>query len=92
MEARTERVRCERRIGKDGLHATEREVLALFDAGAGIKNIEFITGLKKATILAITNRFCVTALEPWKEDARLGSAALLAAIRLHHPGHCGVAS
>lgn len=80
------------RRGMDALHETERRVLELFDAGAGLKNIQFITGLEASRINAITTRFGVTAYEPWKDDARQGSAALLAAIRRHHPYLCGAAS
>jgi hypothetical protein len=78
--------------GYDGLHETERQVMDLFDRGAGQKNIQVITGLELSSIQSIIGHFSVTALEEWKVDARQGSAALLDALRRVHPQLCGAAS
>src|SRR3546814_16896140 len=79
-DLRHERSAC-RPIGYDGMHETEREVMRLFDAGAGTANIVRATGLSVGQIQRVTSRLAVTALEPWKVDAHAGSAALLAALR-----------
>lgn len=75
-----------------GVTRAEAEVMDLFDAGAGIENIHFITGQKRERIKWLISVLGVTAHEPWKDDAVRGSAALLAALRRHHPQLCGAAS
>ncbi|MGB3793474.1 MAG: hypothetical protein WA978_12130 [Sphingopyxis granuli] len=90
----TERLRyaTNRPVGYDGMHDSEREIMRLFDAGAGIDRIIEITGLTFGQVQNVTGMFSVTALEEWKIDARAGSAALLTALRQHHPNRCGAAS
>jgi hypothetical protein len=81
-------------MGREGHGATraEAEVMDLFDAGAGVENIHIITGQKRERIKYLISVLGVTAHEPWKVDAEIGSAALLAALRRHHPERCGAAS
>jgi hypothetical protein len=90
-DLRHERSAC-RPIGHDGMTVAEREIMALFDQGAGVANIAFITGQSPTTISTIISRLAVTALEPWKVDAAQGSAALAAALSARFPDRCGAAS
>ncbi|MGR4892255.1 hypothetical protein ACIPPQ_14605 [Sphingopyxis sp. LARHCG72] len=81
-----------RPIGYDGLNDNERQVLALWDAYVPVNQIADRTKLSRGFIEQVVSEFSVTAHEPWKGDARQGSTALLAALRHHHPAHCGAAS
>src|SRR3546814_13550151 len=83
-DLRHERSAC-RPIGYDGMHETEREVMRLFDAGAGTANIVRATGLSVGQIQRVTSRLAVTALEPWTDAAHAGSDAPLAALPRLHP-------
>lgn len=78
-----------RPIGHDGLTGTERAILSLHDAGNGIAAIIDKTGFSEEVIRHKLMQFGVTALEPWTVDARIGSAALAAAIRARFPERCG---
>lgn len=90
----TERLRyaTNRPIGYDGMHDSEREIMRLFDAGIGLKRIVEITGLTFGQVQNVTSMFSATALVEWKPDAKRGSAALLTALRQHHPDRCGAIS
>lgn len=81
-----------RPIGYDGLNDNERQVLALWDAYVPVPLIAERTELSRGFVEQVVSEFSVTAHEPWKVDARQGSTALLAALRQHHPAHCGAAS
>lgn len=91
MDLRHEKNARHRR-GGDSLHASERRVMEMFEAGATRAQIEATTGFKRKTIETIISRLRVTAHDPWKRDAMIGSAALLSALRRVHPDRCGAAS
>lgn len=78
-----------RPIGHDGLTQSERMILTLHDAGNGIASIVEKTGFGEDFIRLKLSQFGVSALEPWTVDARIGSAALAAAIRARFPARCG---
>ncbi|WP_141237193.1 hypothetical protein [Sphingopyxis sp. GW247-27LB] len=82
-----------RPVGSDGLLQKERDVLSLADQG--LKPDEIIAArpdLRPAFIRDTVNRCSYSGRERWSEEARLGSADLLKALRRHHPDRCGVPS
>lgn len=81
-----------RPVGFDGLQANERTVLEHWDRDTPVIRIAELTGFSRRFVTDTLTKFAVTAHEPWKDDARQGSAALLAALRHHYPTRCGVAS
>src|SRR3546814_2943631 len=87
-DLRHERSAC-RPIGYDGMHEPEREVMRLFDAGAGTANIDRATGMSVGQIQRVTSGLAVRAREPWKVDADAGHDALLAALRRLNPDRAG---
>lgn len=67
------------------LHATERQVLELWDSGLGIPAIAERTGKYPTYVRAIVERYVGSGDRAFEQMTRDGSAALLAAIRRHHP-------
>ena len=78
--------------GYDGLNDNERKVLHLWDAYVPADVIIERTGLSRGLVLQVISEFSVTAHEPWKVDARRGSAALAEALTRYFPQHCGGAA
>lgn len=79
-------------IETSSLVATEKEILDLSDAGEKPAAIAQRLGKDVACVRAIISRYAVTACNPHENMVRRGSAALLAAIRRHHPECCGGAA
>jgi hypothetical protein len=82
-----------RPIGSDGLIQKERDVLSLSDRG--LNRDEIIAerpDLRPAFIRDTLIRYSYNGREKWSEEARLGSADLLRALRRHHPDRCGAVS
>lgn len=84
-----QRYATNRPIGHDGLTGSERTILTLHDAGNGVAAIMEQTPFSEDFIRLKLSQFGVSALEPWTVDARIGSAALAAAIRARFPERCG---
>lgn len=76
----------------DGLNDNERRVLDLWDAYVPVDLIVEQTGLSRAFVSQVVSEFSVTAHEPWKVDARRGSAALADALAIHFPQYRGGAA
>src|SRR3546814_7783337 len=66
------------------MHETEREVMRLFDAGAGTANIVRATGLSVGQIQRVTSRLAVTALERSEEH----TSELQALMRISYAVFC----
>jgi hypothetical protein len=78
--------------GCDGLNDNERRVLDLWDAYVPVDLIVERTGLSRGFVMQVVSEFSVTAHEPWKVDARRGSAMLADALARHFPQLCGGAA
>lgn len=63
----------------------ETEILDLAETGLSSAAIGERLGLAERYVRDVRSRLSVSAREPWKEDARRGSAMLLEAIHRHHP-------
>ena len=72
-------------VAGHGPSRRELQVLELQERGKKPREIAAELGLKLSVVQNILSHYCVTAAEPWKDSARAGSAALLAAIIKHHP-------
>lgn len=68
-----------------GITPRERQILDAHESGAEPHEIAASMGVRCRYITNVISRFSVTAFDPWKADAKAGSAALLAAIARAHP-------
>ena len=74
-----------RRADKGRTHSTESLFMDLFDAGNSPRDIAAITGEPFSKVDRVLGYMREGASDDLKKPARLGSAALLAAIARHHP-------